>query len=439
MSKARNLANLLADGAVGASELADTLDLSGKTISLPNGVGGAAIDTEANRPASPAVGTLFFNTTQDTLQQYTSNGWLDVGQSALGFSSVSGAIYNSVATSLQLTGAGFGLSAIVRFSYNSVSTDVNVTPASDTLINVAVPAAVYSQAVSTTITISVIVGARVSNVQTKSVVAAPTGGTITISNNYRIHTFTQSGTFSVPAGVGFSTVEYLVIGGGGGGGGSGGGGGAGGYRSSVQGESSGGGGAAEAPFAVVPGTNYSVVVGLGGTGAGWPSNGQPGQNSEFDSIIALGGGLGAHAGGAGNGGSGGGGAQAFAGGSGTANQGYAGGTGVATPDYPAGGGGGAGGIGASSTNGSRGGDGGIGVQSSIDGVLTYRAGGGGGGVRAGSNSVGGQGGGGNGSSSTNGQAGTANTGGGGGGSGSGGSGPFAGNGGSGIVIIRYQL
>jgi hypothetical protein len=37
MSKARNLANLLADGAVGASELASTLDLSGKTLTLPAG------------------------------------------------------------------------------------------------------------------------------------------------------------------------------------------------------------------------------------------------------------------------------------------------------------------------------------------------------------------------------------------------------------------
>jgi hypothetical protein len=37
MSKARNLANLLADGAVGADELASTLDLSGKTLTLPAG------------------------------------------------------------------------------------------------------------------------------------------------------------------------------------------------------------------------------------------------------------------------------------------------------------------------------------------------------------------------------------------------------------------
>ena len=39
MSKARNLANLFADGAVGADELASTLDLSGKTLTLPDSLG----------------------------------------------------------------------------------------------------------------------------------------------------------------------------------------------------------------------------------------------------------------------------------------------------------------------------------------------------------------------------------------------------------------
>lgn len=36
MSKARNLANLLADGSIGAAELAEGLDLSSKTITLPS-------------------------------------------------------------------------------------------------------------------------------------------------------------------------------------------------------------------------------------------------------------------------------------------------------------------------------------------------------------------------------------------------------------------
>jgi len=74
-----------------------------------------------------------------------------------------------------------------------------------------------------------------------------TGGTITTSGNYKIHTFTGNGTFTVTAvgagSVDSDKVEYVVVAGGGSGGngtGGGGGGGAGGYRSSVVGENSGG-------------------------------------------------------------------------------------------------------------------------------------------------------------------------------------------------------
>ena len=76
-------------------------------------------------------------------------------------------------------------------------------------------------------------------------VALPTGGSITTSGSFRIHTFTSSGTF----GLTFDTaVEYLVIAGGGGAGTRrhAGAGGAGGYRTNVSGQTSGGGGSAEA-------------------------------------------------------------------------------------------------------------------------------------------------------------------------------------------------
>ena len=66
---------------------------------------------------------------------------------------------------------------------------------------------------------------------------AATGGTITTSGNFKIHTFTGPGTFCVSNGGnsgGSNTVDYLVVAGGGGGGADGyaGGGGAGGYRES---------------------------------------------------------------------------------------------------------------------------------------------------------------------------------------------------------------
>ena len=47
---------------------------------------------------------------------------------------------------------------------------------------------------------------------------AATGGTITIDGNYKVHTFTSSGTFT-PSITG--TVDYLVVAGGGGGSGDG--------------------------------------------------------------------------------------------------------------------------------------------------------------------------------------------------------------------------
>ena len=68
---------------------------------------------------------------------------------------------------------------------------------------------------------------------------AATGGTITtVCTNFKVHTFTGPGTFTVTCAgnaAGSNSVDYLVIGGGGGGGagnGGGGGGGAGGFRES---------------------------------------------------------------------------------------------------------------------------------------------------------------------------------------------------------------
>lgn len=247
------------------------------------------------------------------------------------------------------------------------------------------------------------------------------GGTETTSGNYKIHTFTSSGTFTVSAGS--ASVEYLVIGGGGGGGLAGpGGGGAGGYRSSVSGESSGGGASAETALSIGEGS-YSITIGGGGaTAPNTSTAGVSGSNSVFSTITSLGGGGGGSGDGIAlpnSGGSGGGGSYFDSGAAGTAGQGFAGGS-SNTASY-SGGGGGAGSVGSNATSGVSG-NGGSGVTSSINGSATTR-GGGGGGYISGS---GGSGGGGN-----HGSSGSANTGGGGGGNATGG------NGGSGLVIIRY--
>jgi len=243
-----------------------------------------------------------------------------------------------------------------------------------------------------------------------------TGGTITISGAYTIHTFTSSGTFT-PSTIG--VVDYLVVAGGGGGGGAasgnanaGGGAGAGGFRTATG-------------FSVAP-TGLTVTIGAGGAGGaqadGSSGNGSKGGNSVFSSITATGGGYGGGVSSVGgNGGSGGGGgwySAAARSASGTGNEGgfspvegYAGSN--TTPAYywTAGGGGGAGAIGGSPAY-YLNHNGGVGISNSFSGsAVTYAAGGSGSGIAGGSANTG------------NGASGGTATGG--------------GVGGSGIVIIRY--
>ena len=295
-----------------------------------------------------------------------------------------------------------------------------------------------------------------------------TGGTITTSGDYKIHTFTGPGTFCVSnAGnpIGSDTVDYLVVAGGGSGGGRyGGGGGGGGYRES-PGTASGSYsvsplGAAPAVALPVPATSYPITVGAGGAQTATdstpsPTGNQPGNkgnNSVFSTITSTAGGAGASQGNEGpgpayDGGSGGGAGHTGPAGVGNTppvnpSQGTSGGTGVAASDYMAGGGGGATVAGTNAPP-SGGGAGGDGATSSINGTPTTRAGGGGGGGST-YNSPGAGGAAGSGGAAAGGSsggsracAGTANTGGGGGG-GFGAPG-MGGAGGSGIVIIRYKF
>jgi len=294
-----------------------------------------------------------------------------------------------------------------------------------------------------------------------------TGGTVTCCGDYKIHTFTSPGTFTVcsvgnPAGS--DTVDYLVVAGGGAGGDAGargaGGGGAGGYRESS--------GAASGSYTVSPlgacvsalpvtAQGYPIAIGAGG--AGTASNGSdagPGSNSIFSTITSYGGGGGGACcsssplgtGGASGGSGGGGGASSPAGAGGTGNtppvspaQGQPGGNGLVVPSPgEASSGGGGGGATVAGINGgpANAGDGGAGATSSINGTPTARAGGGGaaGGNSFGPGGLGGGGAGGRWTPTVCETAGTTNTGGGGGGASDNGGGA---NGGSGIVIIRYKF
>jgi len=291
-----------------------------------------------------------------------------------------------------------------------------------------------------------------------------TGGTITCSGDFKIHTFTSPGTFTVTnAGTpsGSTIVSYTVVGAGGGGGSGTGssrsaaGGGAGGFRE---------GRAAGDTFSVSPlnapaglpvsAQAYPITVSGGGAGGTSPGNkGTSGGTSVFSTITSAGGGGGGGRSGGcsqvgANGGSGGGGVDNA--GAGTGNtppvsppQGNNGGNPGGAPNCTSGSGGGAGaaGVGGGGPQ-TPGVAGGAGVTNCITASPVARAGGGGSGgsgdTASSTGGAGGSGGGGNGGPrGTIGGNGSDNTGGGGGGSGAN-PGKAGGNGGSGVVIIRYK-
>ena len=233
-------------------------------------------------------------------------------------------------------------------------------------------------------------------------------GTLTTGSYSASGYYTYS--WTCPAGVYSVSVVTVGAGGGGGGGytgiggGSGGGGGGGGlgYRNNIS---------------VIPGVQYTVVVGVGGLGwvtASNPGNGGPGGDSYFINTSTVKGGGGAGGLGASSGG---------AGGSYVGTSGGSGGTGgTGTADLTGAGGGGAAGYGGN------GGNGGYGVRSDVTPPIAATAGsnggggGGGGGYGATTTNMGGGGGGGvglsgqgsNGAAGSNGFNGAVATGGGGG-------------------------
>lgn len=444
----------------------NTIDLSGSTteLRLPRG-------TTAQQPTPSAAnkGAIRFDTDDNVVYYSDGSTWLKIASATPTLTSVSGTILESIQATLTLTGTNFLTSnLVVTFTRSGTDYTQTVTPTSDTSATVTTPSGLNSvTSGGDTITIKVTNSDLISsNTQTVTVTALPSGGTVTTSGNFRIHSFTSSGTFTNT--VANLSGQYLVIAGGGGGGstdglqddtGGSGGGGAGGYRCSVTSESSGGGASAESA-ATFAASNYTITVGAGGSGGTGTTNntgatdGTDGNNSSIVgsgvSITSTGGGGGAKSTTSafnGRSGGSGGGASGYStststGGSGTSGQGFAG---AATTGGAGGGGGGAGEAGGTDNTDGSGApyDGGDGVASSITGSSVTRAGGGaseqGGG---GASGAAGDGGGGQ-SAQRNVQDagdGTVNTGSGGGaGADSNNASEVnGGNGGSGIVIIRYD-
>ena len=286
-----------------------------------NGLGITSTTTAArNAGVGTAIGTIIFNSTENKLQLYANDlNWRGFSPADPTISSISGTLYAGAASTLSLTGSNFLQSNLqVRFVQNTRSVDVTVTvtPSSETSASVTVPATVYnniqgSDVVSITVTNS---DGVVSNTVTKTAVGLPTGGNITTSGSYRIHTFTSNGDFVVPTGTTLTNVEYLVVGGGGGGG------------PSNQGHQGGGGGRGQNDGASRGGLN-------GGCGGGAassdqsiasPGSGTAGQGYDGGQPTCVGcgqGGAGGGAGGSGSvGGSGGVGSNNTPGGAGLVNN-----------------------------------------------------------------------------------------------------------------------
>ena len=441
-----------------------TLGKSGDTVTLASG---------ASQSGFGRTGTVDWDTTAKTASftAVSGNGYF--------VNTTSGAI----TVTLPASPSAGDIVAIADYTNTFATNNVTVGRNSSPIGGIAADAILSSNGLSVTfVYVDGTEGWK--NVQdaTSNVTGNPnliaSGGTITTCGNYKIHTFTGPGTFTVcqvSQTAADNTVSYLVLAGGGGGGGVlGGGGGAGGFRenkgpvdcytaSPLEGSTD----------VTVTATAYPITV--GGGGAGYPGPAYPtmqpgasGANSVFSTITSAGGGGGGGGPGPSNygldGGSGGGG-PGYGTGSASAGdgntppvsppQGNPGGNNPTSPGAPYGAAGG-GGAGAAGSNipgsGNVGSNGGAGVATLINpatgepsSCTQYYAGGGGGstyGVASPGGGSGGLGGGGDaknpGCGSPIVQCGTANTGGGGGGTGEIPATVDAGNGGSGIVIIRYK-
>jgi hypothetical protein len=428
-----------------------TLGASGDTIIIPSG---ATISNQGTAAGFGPTGAVSWNTTKITADP-------NPAVSGVGyFADTTSAAFTITLPSSPSAGAVIGIADYANtFATNNLTVDRNGSP----IGGVAANADLSTNGVSITfVYVDATQGWIVTDSGNRSDLPAPeyivaSGGTVSCCGDYKIHTFTGPGTFTVTSAgnpLGSTTVDYLVVAGGGGGAGAttgisgAGGGGAGGFRESVPSPAAWTASPLANPGGALPVSvqGYPITVGAGGTGVGRPALAPSGSNSVFSTITSAGGG-----------GSGSKCVQPSAGGSGSggvANIYQSGASGNTPPTSPPQGnpggttgstdnGGGGGGAGAPGGNAGPpgGGAGGNGIDSSITSSPVTRAGGGGGGAYTGCAGTGGPGGGGNGGKNVTGGNGTVNTGGGGGGTGVACGQPPAngGSGGSGIVIIRYKF
>ena len=310
-------------GTITADKLNSTLDLSSKTVTLPNTSVTNAQLAGSIANAKLANSSITVNGTSVSLGSSISAGALDwqaviTADGSTGTTGVAGRGYfidtTSAAHIFTLPGSPtIGATiAIVDYAGTFATNKLTIARNGNNIQGVANNSQLGTNRASVTLVyVDATKGwvyqneSNVSDLQEATFISA-TGGTITTSGNFKIHTFTGDGCFVVsqvgnPVG-GPSNVDYLVVAGGGAGGSgrSGGGGGGGGYRESYSVPVS--GSYTASPLATPTGitlttTTYPVTVGAGAAARVTPLPAPPGtapagSPSVFSTITSAGGGSG---------------------------------------------------------------------------------------------------------------------------------------------------
>jgi len=305
-------------------------------IKASSASGGASVTASTTAPASPTEGSMWLDTDNGDLYVYGGGNWILSGGGGGGSSTpadgsiTTAKLADNAVTSTKLAGGT---------DYLPLATGTTAQRPSSPVVGA-------TRLNTTTGYLEIYNSGNWIQLQYAGAMMTATysGATVTTDGNYRVLTFTTSGTFTpsvVPIG---TTMDYLIVAGGGGG------------ATDLDVGGGGGGGGFLTGTITPTAQTYTITVGAGGaqgtgpdsTGTGGGSNGAQGGNSSAFTLTAIGGGYGGTRNNpGGTGGSGGGGGDGGqAGGAGTTGQGYAGGTAPAmnsNSGWDVGGGGGAGG------------------------------------------------------------------------------------------------
>jgi hypothetical protein len=270
-----------------------TVGASGDTITFPSGT---TIVNNGSQTGFGRTGTVDWDTTAKTtaFTAVSGNGYF--------VNTTSGAI----TVTLPASPSAGDIVAIMDYANTSATNNITVARNSSKINGEDIDGKIDTNGQSFTLVyVDATEGWKTVNNASAQITTATfvtaSGGTETTCGDFKIHTFTGPGTFTVSCAgnaSGNNQLEYTVVAGGGGGGGSqGGGGGAGGFRFASP---------SLAPLCypakplagstlTASASAYPITVGGGGGGAaaGPGPNGTSGSNSVFSTIISTGGGGGA--------------------------------------------------------------------------------------------------------------------------------------------------